>query len=52
MLIVQGSEADLRRVERLMAILANCGQAGEEAIDASLSSWEELARPKKRRKAA
>jgi hypothetical protein len=44
MLIVEGHEGTLVRVEKLVAILARCehNQAALTAIDANLALWERL----------
>jgi hypothetical protein len=52
MLIVEGSEQVISRVERLVALLNTCGDDHKaiSAIDANMALWEELAGAKGRRR--
>lgn len=51
MLIVEGSEQVISRVERLLAVLNACGDDRKAiaAIDANMALWEELAGAKGRK---
>lgn len=52
MLIVQGPDENLSRVEKLVAILSKCGRnrAALAAIDANLAFWERMAKAESRKR--